>query len=134
MWMRKEIGFAVATIALRKYARTTRICGILFINAQHGHMKCCASPTYRKRRRERLLRASRAGVAARERIRRESCADSGAWPLVRAVWIAVYAAPDGRHIELHAASERGHWVRCGSERAVRGALATIIWKMTKDVA
>ena len=29
----------------------------------------CASPTYRKRLRERQLRASRAGVAARERNR-----------------------------------------------------------------
>jgi hypothetical protein len=87
------------------------------------------SPSYRKRLAARRLRASRAGVEARERKRLASCGDSGAWPLVRAVWLAVYAAPDGRHIEIHAASERGHWQRCGSERAVREAVSTILWGM-----
>ena len=77
------------------------------------------------------MRASLAGVAARKRQRLQAMADQpGEWRLVRSVWIAVYAAPDGRHLELHAASERGHWVRVGSERAVRGALAKLLWRMT----
>ena len=93
-------------------------------------MKSCASPTYRKLRRERCLRASRAGVAARERQRLRAMADQPAgWPLVRAVWLAVYAAPDGRHIELHAVSERGHWVRVGSERACVAAVGRVVWGM-----
>jgi len=87
------------------------------------------SPTYRKRRRERMLARSRAGVAARERIRAEAQRDAPGWQHVRTVWLSVYAAPDGRHIELHAASERGQWARCGSERAVRGALAEMLWRM-----
>jgi len=87
------------------------------------------SPTYRKRRRERLLRASRAGVEERERRRAESMRDAPGWRHVRDVWLSVYAAPDGRNVELHAVSERGQWRRCGSERAVRGAMADIIWRM-----
>jgi hypothetical protein len=88
---------------------------------------------YRKSRRTIALDAKRARCAAmraaKERKRLDSCGDSGSWPLVRAVWLAVYAAPDGRYIEIHAASDRGHWQRCGSERAVRGAVSTILWGM-----
>lgn len=89
----------------------------------------CASPSYRKRRHQRMLQASRAGVEARKRKRLSAAAHAPGWTLVRTAWLAVYAAPDGRHIEIHAASERGQWRRCGSERAVRGALADIIWRM-----
>jgi hypothetical protein len=76
-----------------------------------------------------MLRASRAGVDAREQKRMESAAHSDGWRHVRTVWLEVYAAPDGRQVEMHVASERGEWRRCGSERAVRGALADIIWRM-----
>ena len=89
------------------------------------------SPTYRKRRRERLLRASRAGVAAREQKRQAAMAHEPGWRMVRSVWLEVWAAPDGRRVELHAASELGSWRRCGCERAVRGALADILWRMKK---
>jgi hypothetical protein len=88
---------------------------------------------YRKSRRTIALDAKRARCAAmraaKERKRLDSCGDSGSWPLVRAVWLAVYAAPDGRHVEIRAVSERGDWRRCGSERAVRGAVSTILWGM-----
>jgi hypothetical protein len=94
---------------------------------------------YRKSRRTLVLERKRqrcaAMRAAKERKRTESCADKhGGWPLVRSVWLAVYAAPDGRHLELHAASERGQWVRCGSVRAVRGALAKLLWRLPRPNA
>jgi hypothetical protein len=91
---------------------------------------------YRKSRRtlalERKRKRCAAMRAAKERKRMESCADQpGGWTLVRAVWIAVYAAPDGKHIELHAASERGHWARVGSARATVGAVGRMLWRMRK---
>lgn len=67
--------------------------------------------------------------AAKDRKRMESA--SGEWKLVRTLWLAIYAAPDGRNMELHVASERGQWRRCGSERSVRGALAKLLWSMNK---
>jgi len=93
----------------------------------------CASPTYRKARRERMLRASRAGVAARERNRLSRASDCGEWKRVATMVLLVNAAPDGRHVAVKA-SGRNDWHRCGSERAVRGALAGIIWRMKGGVA
>lgn len=68
--------------------------------------------------------------AAKERRRLES--REGEWRLVRVVELRVFAAPDGRHVELHAQSERGFWARCGSERAVRGAVARVLWRMRAE--
>ena len=89
-------------------------------------MTPCASPTYRKRRRERLLRASRAGVAARERNRLARAEESGKWPRVRSLLLIVTASPDGRHVGIHA-HDTGAWYMCGTERAVRAALAKMLW-------
>ena len=92
------------------------------------------SANYYRRRKAKLHERAMKGVAARERKRMEPCADQpGGWPLVRTVWLAVYAAPDGRHLELHAASERGQWVRCGSARATVAAMGRILWGMRKKV-
>lgn len=84
---------------------------------------------YLQQRKAMLRKRAMAGVAARERIRMAAAAGEPGWRLVLVVWLAVYAAPDGRRVELHAASERGQWRRCGSERAVRGALGNILWRM-----
>ncbi len=92
------------------------------------------SPTYRKRRRERLLKASRAGVAARERIRMELAAVAGEWTRVATVVLQVNAAPDGRTVAVRACHGRGEWEVCGSERAVRGRLAGWLWKQAKGGA
>ncbi len=85
------------------------------------------SPTYRKRRRDRLLKASRAGVAARERIRRERAEGAGEWARVATVVLQVNAAPDGRTVAVRVCHGRGEWEVCGSERAVRGRLAGFLW-------
>jgi hypothetical protein len=88
---------------------------------------------YRKSRRTIALEAKRARCAAMRAAKARKCADSmrdaPGWHIVRTVWLCVYAAPDGRHIELHVASERGEWRRCGSERAVRGLVAEVLWGM-----
>ena len=88
---------------------------------------------YRKSRRTIALEHKRKRCAsmraAKERKRRESMRHAPGWQHVRTVWLSVYAAPDGMHVEIHAASERGQWRRCGSERAVRGAVAEILWRM-----
>ena len=89
-------------------------------------MNFCASLTYRKRQRERMLRASLAGVAARERNRMARNADCGEWKRVATLILLVNAAPDGRNVAIQA-SGRTDWHRCGSERAVRGALARMIY-------
>lgn len=88
----------------------------------------CASPTYRKRRRAKLLRRSRLGVQARERQRTQSLREAPGWRRVATVILTVDAAPDGRHIEIEAHGGSGSWRRCGSERAVRGALTRMLWE------
>lgn len=80
-------------------------------------------------RRNAQLRRCAAMRAAKARKREEALRDAPGWRLVRTVWLAVYAAPDGRTMEVHAASERGHWRRCGSERAVRGEVSEVLWGM-----
>jgi hypothetical protein len=47
--------------------------------------------------------------------------------------LLVSASPDGRHVAIKASHGRNDWHRCGSERAVRGALAGIIWRMKGGV-
>ena len=84
------------------------------------------SPNYRKYRRERQLRRSRAGVEARERKRLERAATDPGWRRVATLLLIVEAAPDGQHIALNVHGQRD-WYRCGSERAVRGALEKMMW-------
>ena len=89
------------------------------------------SPTYRKQRRERRLRSSRAGVRKREEIRRERNKECEGWKRVGTFLVIVHAGPDGRSVGISARS-CGEWYRCGSERAVRGALARMLYsKRTK---
>lgn len=84
------------------------------------------SPTLCKRRRERQLKASRAGVKAREQNRLARLKDCEGWKRVGTFLVVVHAGPDGRTMALQAhGCER--WERCGSERAVRGALARMLW-------
>ena len=87
------------------------------------------SPTYRQRKRLQLHARAMDGVAARERNRMERNADCGQWKRVATMILLVSAAPDGRRVAIKASHGRGEWYRCGSERAVRGALADIIWSM-----
>ena len=82
-----------------------------------------------KTRREAQLRRCATMRAAKERNRLARAEDCGKWPLVRSVLVIVHAAHDGRHMALRAATGRGEWYRCGSERAVRGALASILWRV-----
>jgi len=46
--------------------------------------------------------------------------------------VIVNASPDGRTVAVHAHG-RAEWYRCGSERAVRGALARMLWNTGKGV-
>ena len=92
-----------------------------------------ASPTYRRRRRERMLRASRAGVAARRRIMQEQ---GPTWRVVREItvrdpsagsvheWI-LSACDNGRDEGL---CVDGIWHRAGSERSMRALLARAMWR------
>jgi hypothetical protein len=100
-------------------------------------MNVCASPTYRKRRRERILRASRAGVAARRRIMQES---GPAWSVVREITVrdprsgevhvwTLSACEDGRSVGL---CVDGTWSRAGSERTLRAVLARAMWRAGLD--
>jgi hypothetical protein len=96
-------------------------------------MKLCASPSYRKRRHERILRASRAGVAARQRIIQET---GPTWRVVREIsvrdpatgavhqWI-LSCSEEGRHLAL---CVDGLWSRVGSERTLRALLARAMWR------
>ena len=89
------------------------------------------SPTYRNRRRERRLRSSLAGVRKREENRSELNKECEGWKRVGTFLVVVHAAPDGRTMALQAHGCET-WERCGSERAVRGALARMLYsKRTK---
>lgn len=89
-------------------------------------MNLCASPNYRKCRADRQKRKSMAGVAAREKKRLAAAAECGTWTTRRCEFEASFS-PCGRYVGLRAIN--GQWHRCGSERAVRGALATALWNM-----
>ena len=91
------------------------------------------SPTYRKRRRERCLRASRAGVAARQRIIQEQ---GPTWRVVREITVrnpqtgeahqwTLSCSDEGRHLAL---CVNGAWSRVGSERTLRALLARAMWR------
>ena len=82
------------------------------------------SPTYRKSRRAKLLERSRKGVEARERKRLAFDPDRESWRVVRTFLCRLWAAPDGRTVAIYV---DGMMVRCGSERAVRAALAKMIY-------
>ena len=87
------------------------------------------SPSYYKRRREKVLERSRKGVLARERKRLERAEVCGAWRRVATVLLVVHAAPDGRHVAMRTVlPQAGAWERSGCERAVRAALAKALWK------
>ena len=92
---------------------------------------------YRKSRRRIVLEGKRercaAMRAAKARKRMERAGGEG-WKLVRSVLmlVMVQAGPDGRSMALRACTGAEEWYRCGSERAVRGALARMLWaKMMK---
>lgn len=84
----------------------------------------CASPSYWKRRSDKQKRKSRLGVLGRERKRLALAAECGNWTTRRIEFEASFS-PCGRYVGLRALN--GPWTRCGSERAVRGALATVLW-------
>ena len=93
------------------------------------------NPTRRrmKRRSEIQKAKSQAGVLARERNRMLRAEECGVWSRVATLVLVVSAAPDGRSVGIWACGGAGSWQRCGSERAVRGALAKILWgKKTKN--
>ena len=93
---------------------------------QQGAIELSMSPTYHKQCRERRLRSSRAGVQKREENRRERTKDCEDWKRVGTFLLVVHAAPDGRNVASQA-HNCATWYRCGSERAVRGALARMLW-------
>lgn len=88
-----------------------------------------ARNSYWQKRKQQRIAWSKKANAAKKLKRLRSREGDPEWRLVRAIWLAVYAAPDGRAVELHVVSERGQWRRCGAERAVRGALAQLIWSL-----
>ena len=82
------------------------------------------SPNYWKRKRERQLKKSLAGVAARERKRLEENFEGPDWVRVRTMLVGVWAHRDGRQVGL--------WIdgkpwKYGSERTIRGALAKMLY-------
>ena len=84
--------------------------------------------TLRAIRLERKLARCAAMRAAKERKRLAAAAEMPAWRRVGTLLIVVHAAPDGRAVAVQAHGRRD-WFRCGSERAVRGALARMLWRV-----
>lgn len=82
------------------------------------------SPNYWKCKKAKQLQNSLAGVRARERKRAADVATLPGWRRVRTLLLAVWAGPDGRSAAIYCDGEQ---FRCGSERAVRGALAKMLW-------
>ena len=87
---------------------------------------------YRKSRRTIVLQGKRdrcvAMRAAKERKRLAAGAECEGWKRVGTFLVIVHAGPDGRSVGISARS-CGEWYRCGSERAVRGALARMFWRL-----
>ena len=85
---------------------------------------------YRKSRRVMMMERKRARCAAmreaKARKREQQAQTDPGWRRVASLILTVDAAPDGRNIAIYCAGLR-EWYRCGSERAVRGALARMIW-------
>ena len=89
-------------------------------------MKLCASPSYRKRLKERQIAKSRKGVEAKARKRMEAPGEG--WTIhERLLRFAV--SPDGRHVSLQMPNG---WYRCGSERTIRAKLAKSIWQAATE--
>jgi hypothetical protein len=84
-----------------------------------------------QRKRKQRVAASRAGVEAKARKRMERAAFAGAWPRVFTFLVVGHAAPDGKTLALAATGGTGEWRWCGSERAVRAALARVMWRKRK---
>ncbi len=66
--------------------------------------------------------------AAKERKRLATAAECGTWA-TRLCQFEASFSPCGRYVGLLAIN--GPWQRCGSERAVRGAMAKVLWQHTK---
>lgn len=81
-----------------------------------------------RKRYERKVAKCAAMRAAKERKRQAQLEKCGQWERVATVMLIIHAAPDGRSIALRACGGRGEWMRCGTERAVRGALARVMWQ------
>lgn len=89
-----------------------------------------ASKAYARKVLGRHKAWSRNAHAAKARKRLQSMAGEPDWTLTGTYLIRVYAAPDGRTMEMHLHGGRRDWYRCGSERAVRGALARMMKQTT----
>jgi len=89
-------------------------------------MKPCASPSYRKLRKDRQIAKSRKGVAAKARKRMEAPGEG--WTHFEHV-LRFAVSPDGRHVSLQMPSG---WYRCGSERTIRSKLAKAIYNAAKE--
>ena len=89
---------------------------------------------YRKSHRALVLERKRVRCAtmraAKERRRLAERFDAPDWRRVRTLLVAVYAHSDGRHAGLWI---NGAAFRCGSERAVRGALARMMWTERRPI-
>lgn len=86
--------------------------------------------TYLRKRRAKLRERAMKGVAARERLRIERVESVGNWQKIGVLLVAMKAAPDGKHMAI-AVHGRLDWTICGTERAVRSALARAMWKRFK---
>lgn len=86
---------------------------------------------YRKSRRTIALERKRARCstmrAAKARKREELARTEPGWKTTGTYLIRTCAAPDGRTMAIYCHG-KGTWTRCGSERAVRGALAKMLWR------
>ena len=81
-----------------------------------------------KTRKQAYLRKCAAMRAAKDRKRIErNASECTAWPLVASRLLCVHASPDGRTMAIRAYGCASAWYRCGSERAVRGAMARLIF-------
>ena len=83
------------------------------------------SPNYWKRKREKQLAKSLAGVRARERKRLAETFDGPEWTRVKTLLVAVYAHRDGRHVGLWM---DGKGMVVGSERTMRAKLARVMYR------
>ena len=83
------------------------------------------SPSYYNRKRDKQLEKSLKGVAARQAKR--LAANPVEWRRVFALLVVGHASPDGRTLALQAHG-CADWHKCGSERAVRGALAKMMFR------
>lgn len=86
----------------------------------------CASPSYRKRRKERMIERSLKGVEAKAKKRME---EPGEGWTIREHLLRFAISPDGRHVSLETPNG---WYVCGSERTIRSKLAKSIWRSRNE--